>query len=421
MTALGQLVPIVLCAALLATPGKSQAPPGWEELGACCPGVPVPPKSNTRPVPAPSGQPVEQPTDLNICGPLALAAAASYLGRPELYDPVFSLLPASGKPRTLNELQAVASELGLAARAVRWRPGRFLEFPCPAIVRLDPLSTAGVGHFVVVLRATGGTVQILDPPAPPSQVPEKKLWQVWDGIALHIATSESDPSRDEGAGSFLWVPALAVVCGLSTVLLLMIPGRLRRSAGVAPADVNEPEGRRRRNARWVLLLSALAPGVLLSPTLLKWGAQRASAIERAGIEGLPPFRSIAVDTRAMKKQGKKRASVHYVLRNRTTRAAVIAKVSTSCGCASPRLPAHRIPAGGSVELTVDVEPLEKMVRAFTIDVLFSHPENYHVELSGSISELARNESGPDHFDNGSLVPDNSRTPPSAGAATEPSP
>ena len=112
MPTFAQHVAIVLCAALSAAPGECQGPPGHQGPGAQGSGASLSPGWATGSTPAPSGQPVEQPADLNICGPLALAAAASYLGRPELFDPVFSLLPASGKPRTLNELQAAALELG---------------------------------------------------------------------------------------------------------------------------------------------------------------------------------------------------------------------------------------------------------------------------------------------------------------------
>ena len=318
----------------------------------------------------------------NICGPLALAISTSYLGKPELFDRIFELLPPDGEPRTLNELKATADELGLSTRAVRWRPGRDLNFSCPAIVRLDPTSTAGIGHFIVVLRTSGDAVQVLDMPHAPTWVQKKKLWDLWDGIALHVAASGSDLPREAGPSTHTMVSTLAFSAGALTLLALAVPLRTMRAKNLSPEYASGP---RRRPRRFVLIAVILA--AMISPTLARWGADARSPIDQPAFEVFPPFQPLTINASTLAAGTPERVTTSYRIYNRTERPASIGRVSTSCGCASPEPSAHQIPAGGSIEFRVDVEPMREQTRYYTIDVLFDQPENYHIEMSGSITVL----------------------------------
>ncbi len=325
----------------------------------------------TRPSEA-HGAAEDNTPDLNICGPLALSSVAAHLGHAELHDRIFMQLPPDGRPRTLLDLSETASKLGLATRAVRWKQGKPLRFVCPAIIRLDPLSTAGIGHFVVILRSTGDSVQILDLPNSPTWVPEKKLWDLWDGIALHVACNRADLPGGNDRGWNVLLPALSIIVGLSSLSLLAW-SRFRGDIEVGGRRVTR-----------LLLLSAAVPALLATPTLARWGQYQASPIERALIDGSPSFKIITVDPQVLKDSGKTRVNARYVVHNRTNRSATIMKLSSSCGCALPRATGREIPAGGSVEIIVEVEPVRGQTKNFTIDVLFDRPENFHLELSGSI-------------------------------------
>ncbi len=329
---------------------------GLERRSSAASQADVPRRSSAAPRPAEGDAggvptPDEAASNLNVCGPLALSCVAIHLGRPDSYDRIFALLPPDGQPRTLLKLSEVASKIGLASRAVRWKQGKPLEFKSPAIVRLDPLSTAGIGHFIVVLRSAGGSVQILDFPNPPTWISERRLWDLWDGIALHIATSEECLPGGDDRRSRSWLPASCIAVGLLSLALLAWTGRR--------TTLERP---RQRQGSWILVMSAIAPAIVAAPTLTRWGSDRSSPIERALIEGSPSFKTIVVDSQALKDGGKNRVPVRYLVHNRTDRAAAIARISSSCGCALPRVSSREIPAGESVEVVVEAEPLARIIQ-----------------------------------------------------------
>jgi len=179
----------------------------------------------------------------NVCGQLALSAVAEYLGRPDAVDAAFKALPADGRPKSLDDLLVTARRLGFAASAVRWHGRRPLSFSCPAIVRLNPSDSGGIGHFIVVLKSAGDFVQVLDLPGPARWVNADKLCERWDGVAIHVANSEADlPPRGGYAKALLFYSVLTAV-GLAGFFATLRESVLSGTSSTLCGQAEQPFGR----------------------------------------------------------------------------------------------------------------------------------------------------------------------------------
>jgi hypothetical protein len=308
----------------------------------------------------------------DVAGPLSLACAAAYAGRPELFDAAFGRLPASAGRRTLDDLRAAAAGLALSTHVACWRPGGRPEFPGPAILRRDPLGRTGAGHLLVALEAIGDRVLILDLPHDPAWVPTERLWDTWDGVALHIATSEAGLPRGRSAAGRILASALAATMGLS-VLVIAALGR----AG----------GRPGRPAARSLIASAIAPALIIAPTLGGWGVDRLSPIGRPVLQAVPAFLPLRVDARTAETVGPMGIVAAYRILNRGDRPAIIARVEPSCGCTAMVSGSNRIPAGGSVGLSISIQPARGRPRAFSARVVFREPAGHQLEVAGRLTVI----------------------------------
>jgi len=159
--------------------------------------------------------------DKNICGPLALAAAADLIGKRELFTEVFRLLPPGKGPGTLEDLRVTSEKLGLHSRAVRWDRDSDIDLSCPAIIHLDAPKGKAIGHFVLLVKADQRRFLVLDPVQPAVWVSSADIWQLWDGVALHVAATETALPDPTGSFYELLRACIAVLTGTATVGVLL--------------------------------------------------------------------------------------------------------------------------------------------------------------------------------------------------------
>lgn len=279
----------------------------------------------------------------NICGQLALAAVADYLHMANPLERVFGLLPANGNAHTLEDLKHAAGNLGLAAKPVKWDRTGLAQLTFPAIIRTDPATNGGIGHFVVLLGMAGGRCFLLDLPNKPVWVHIDDLWRTWDGVALHLANSPSSLPRDVPRGRNFVVKLLATAAG-ALGLALIIACRVRPPA--AGPDAARPNG------LGLVLLSAMFPAIVAGAGLGWWSTRRAMPDAAPQLVLLPDHKEIRV--RRSSPAGGEPVRFTYELRNPSTSEVVIGRIQTSCVCARPSLSSRRIHAGETVRFSVDV-------------------------------------------------------------------
>ncbi|MGC8639619.1 MAG: DUF1573 domain-containing protein [Isosphaeraceae bacterium] len=320
------------------------------------------------------GQTVE---DKNICGPLALAAVSEYLGSPELSPEAFRLLPPSGTPRNLGELQAASRQMGLCTRALRWQRYSRVDLSSPAIIPLNPKGRRGVGHFVVLLALENGRFFVLDPPKTAGWRSSDELWNEWDGVALHVAMSESSLLRYDSYCSQKSRALLAVLLGCASAVV-GLPFLIRVS--MRACLTSHPRRWPHRLTDWRVLASicAVTAGV---------GGYVASRHQRVAARGpfitaIPDARLIRLRWEELPKSGA--VSTDFLVQNNTDKVAKLTRVDTSCGCARPTVSATEIPPGGRISIKVDVSPGANKVTKFKITAHFRIPTEDKIVLQGCI-------------------------------------
>lgn len=318
----------------------------------------------------------------NVCGQLALSAVAEYLGRPDAVDAAFKALPADGRPRSLNDLLVTAQRLGFAASAVRWHGRRPFSFTCPAIVRLNPSDSGGIGHFIVVLKSAGDFVQVLDLPGPPRWISADKLCERWDGVAIHVANSEVDlPPRGGYAKTLLFYSVLTVVglMGFFTTLRELNRGK----ASPGPVDGLSSEG----SQAWPVkaaVFASLGLALIAGVSLATRGQGPGVVPPRPLLEAFPAFQRVTAAAAGHSAEVPARAILTYRVYNHGRRPVRIGRISTSCACASGKLSANTIPPYGHVEVKVEVQPKKGQRRPFMVNVAVVEPVNYLLELGGEV-------------------------------------
>src|SRR3712207_2484593 len=90
------------------------------------------------------------------------------------------LHPISSKGATLEQLMAVASDLGLAPRALRLELDELPQLQAPAILHWD------LNHFVVLEEAKRSGVTIVDPAAGRRRLSLAEVGEHFTGVALEL-------------------------------------------------------------------------------------------------------------------------------------------------------------------------------------------------------------------------------------------
>lgn len=295
--------------------------------------------------------------DKNICGPLALTAAAEYVGRPDLFEKIFIALPPNGTPRTLLDLQRAANDVGLHSKAVRWKRASDIELRSPAIIRLNPSARRDLGHFVLLLDSRNDTILMLDPPLKPQWIPSSSLFKSWNGVALCVASNDGDlPTVSDGLKPLISLHWLAViifiVCGLSLAARgksdIYIGGAMSCFVLAVIAAFGRHDGKHD------------VPEISVEPShqIVKVAATT---------ENIKPIQEFV-----------------YKVRNGLHKTVNIKQLETSCGCAAPSLSAKSIPPGGIIDVGVKISTTDKSVQNFRITLVFEGNEHRQVSLLGTI-------------------------------------
>ncbi|HWM85489.1 MAG TPA: cysteine peptidase family C39 domain-containing protein, partial [Kofleriaceae bacterium] len=117
------------------------------------------------------------------CGLACLTMIAARHGHRVNLPGLRQLHPNSIKGATLDQLMAVASDLGLAPRALRLELDELPQLQLPAILHWD------LNHFVVLEEVKRGRVTIVDPAAGRRRLTLDEAGEHFTGVALELSPS----------------------------------------------------------------------------------------------------------------------------------------------------------------------------------------------------------------------------------------
>ncbi|MGZ8851304.1 MAG: cyclic nucleotide-binding domain-containing protein, partial [Thermoanaerobaculia bacterium] len=173
--------------------------------------------------------PVVLQIDEMDCGPAALGMVCRHFGRDVSLARIRRLCFTSSDGTSLKAICSAASELGLAARALKITPRNLPNMPLPAIVHWEG------NHWLVVYDVDEKYVRAVDPATGLRRIPRDEFIRRWTGYAALFdytdAFAEAPESKRTGFGwlapfftgyrkLFLQVFLLA---GIVTVLQLLFP------------------------------------------------------------------------------------------------------------------------------------------------------------------------------------------------------
>ena len=122
------------------------------------------------------------------CGLACLAMVANHRGHRVNLPGLRQRFPTSMKGATIADLIAVASDLELSGRAVRLELDELDKLQKPALLHWD------LNHFVVLERARGDSVTIVDPASGRRRMSLRELGRHFTGVALELSpTSDFQP------------------------------------------------------------------------------------------------------------------------------------------------------------------------------------------------------------------------------------
>lgn len=114
------------------------------------------------------------------CGIIALWYCARLEGIDSSPDKIKALFKPEKKELSLYNLYQAAHELGLSAMGVRMKWEELLELKSPAIAWVNK------DHFVVVERAAGKNILVVDYPKPAKLYTREEFEKIWSGELLII-------------------------------------------------------------------------------------------------------------------------------------------------------------------------------------------------------------------------------------------
>lgn len=176
--------------------------------------------------------------ETNGCGALALALAATLLGKPTLPDFVTALLPKEEREShraTVASLASVARTLGLHAVALEAKPGFLDRLPRNFLTLVETPALDGTRHgplhWVVAAPVDYAKIRIVCPPEPPVTVPRDRFERLWTGACVVLTMDAPFPLANDPA----WRRAAPVV-GAALVLLGMALLTVRRARDTGAHD-----------------------------------------------------------------------------------------------------------------------------------------------------------------------------------------
>ena len=172
--------------------------------------------------------PVVQQIDEMDCGAAALAMVCRHFGRNVSLPRIRQLCHTASDGTSLLAICHAATELGLAARALKVSPRNLPHLPLPAIVHYDG------NHWMVLFDVGAKYVRVADPASGLRRISKSEFLEKWSGYtALFDYTVEFEKSP-EGQPTLAWLwpffkkfqtvyLQVLLLAGVVTVLQLLFP------------------------------------------------------------------------------------------------------------------------------------------------------------------------------------------------------
>ena len=173
--------------------------------------------------------PLIQQIDEADCGAASLAMICRHFGRKVSLARIRQLCHTSRDGTSLKALTHAATELGLAARALKVSLRNLPWMPSPAIIHWQG------NHWMVLLDVGPKVVRVADPASGTlRRIPRQEFEQNWSGYAALFDYTEAFEQAPEGRSGASWItpflkkhrqPLLQAVClaGIGSALLLLLP------------------------------------------------------------------------------------------------------------------------------------------------------------------------------------------------------
>jgi ATP-binding cassette subfamily B protein len=143
--------------------------------------------------------PVVYQVDEMDCGAASLAMVCRYFGRRVGLAHIRQLVHTAYDGTSLKAICRAASELGLAARAVKVSLRNLERMPMPAIVHWQG------NHWLVLFDVSRTHVRLADPAGGIQRLPRAEFEKKWTGYAALFDYTEAFEGAPEGKRSWAWV------------------------------------------------------------------------------------------------------------------------------------------------------------------------------------------------------------------------
>jgi ATP-binding cassette subfamily B protein len=162
------------------------------------------------------------------CGPAALGMVCRHFGRDVSLSRIRRLCFTSTDGTSLKAICSAATELGLAARALKVTPRNLPELPMPAIVHWEG------NHWVVLFDVGPKHVRFADPATGIRRLTRQEFEQRWTGYAALFDYTDAFAETAESRTGYSWLkPFFAgyrtlflqvfLLAGIVTLLQLLFP------------------------------------------------------------------------------------------------------------------------------------------------------------------------------------------------------
>jgi ATP-binding cassette subfamily B protein len=133
------------------------------------------------------------------CGAASLAMICRHFGRAVSLARIRPLVHTSLDGSSLRGLCEAASELGLAARAVKASPKNFTQMPLPAIIHWEG------NHWTVLYDVSESHAWLVDPASGHTKITHAELLANWSGYAALFDYTEAFERTPEGRSGLSWL------------------------------------------------------------------------------------------------------------------------------------------------------------------------------------------------------------------------
>ena len=172
--------------------------------------------------------PFVQQIDEMDCGAAALAMVCRHFGRNVSLPRIRQLCHTASDGTSLQGMCRAATELGLAARALKVSPRNLPHLPLPAIVHWEG------NHWIVLFDVGDRVVRVADPATGLRRVPRSEFLEKWSGYTALFDYTVEFEKAPEGRPTLAWLwpffkkfqtlyLQVLLLAGVVTVLQLLFP------------------------------------------------------------------------------------------------------------------------------------------------------------------------------------------------------